>query len=153
MFASHLSTGWTSCKELTDKCVPHFCDPYVAHVLIGMTDTVVTSSSGRPAENRVFFRENRYEPQRVHVIVYNWERLSVVQLDLVSVLSSGQRFQLVEVHDIWGEPVAAGVYNAGDRVAVTMNLQPWSNTTGDGEFGCFILFRDTVHAGGGRRLE
>ena len=88
-----------------------------------MTDTVVPSSSGRPAENCVFFRENRYEPQRVHVIVYNWERLSVVQLDLVSVLSTGQRFQLVEVHDIWGEPVAAGLRRFSAEVDIICALQ------------------------------
>ena len=109
----------------------------------GLTDAVVPSSNGRPAENRVFFRENRYEPQRVHVVVYNWEHKPVVQLDLASVLSIGQQFRIVEVHDIWGDPVAAGVYKPGDKTAVAMKRQAWGNTTRDGEFGCFILFRDT----------
>jgi hypothetical protein len=63
----------------------------------GETDTVMRSAAGRPAENRVFTRVNRYEPQRVHLIVYNWKKSPVMQLDLSSVLSAGQHFKILEV--------------------------------------------------------
>jgi hypothetical protein len=109
----------------------------------GHTDSVVPSSGGRPAENRVFMRVNRYEPERVHLIVYNWRKSAVVQLDLSAVLKSGQQYKIVEVHNIWGEPVAAGVYKNAAMVGLTMARQ-WGNTTGDGEFGCFVLFREVA---------
>jgi hypothetical protein len=67
----------------------------------GQTDSVVLSSKGRPAENRVFMRVNRFEPQRVHLVVYNWELLPAVQLDVSAVLKPGQQYKIVEVHDIW----------------------------------------------------
>ena len=42
-----------------------------------------------------------------------------------------------------GEPVASGAYKDGEPVRLKMG-GAWGNTTGDGEFGCYVLFREAA---------
>ena len=74
----------------------------------------------RPAENFVFIRPNQYEPGRGHVAIFNWEGLDAVDIDLSDILEEGAQFTIHNVQqDIYGEPVAEGVFN-GDPVSVPM---------------------------------
>jgi hypothetical protein len=64
-------------------------------------------------------RPNRYEPGRGHVIVYNWDRADSVEVDLSEVLREGAEYELRDVQDFHGEPLAAGLYEGG---SVTLPL-------------------------------
>ena len=101
----------------------------------GQTDKLVAGHNGRPATGNLFKRVNRYEPERVHLVVYNWPRTATVALDLRDVLKAGQKFRIVEVHDLWGPPAVAGTFT-GLPVAfkLTGAYAP--------EFGCYVLFRE-----------
>jgi hypothetical protein len=103
----------------------------------GQTDRLVKGRDGRPSERYVFKRVNRYEPQRVHLAVYNWPKTPTAPLDLSDVLKTGQKYRIVEVHDIWGQPVLEGTFD-GQPIEIKMS-GPYAP-----EFGCYMLFRAGV---------
>ncbi len=74
---------------------------------------------GRPVGTKVFVRPNEHEPGRAHVIVYNWDRLSAVPVDLGQVLRTGDRYEVRNGMDFLGDPVLVGVFD-GKPVAVPM---------------------------------
>ena len=56
-------------------------------------------------------------------------------LDLGDVLKPGERFRIVEVHDLWGTPALEGRYDGRPLdFTLTGAYAP--------EFGCYVLFRD-----------
>jgi len=68
---------------------------------------------------RVFIRPNRYEPGRGHVIVYNWDRLDAVNIDLSAILGVGTRYEVRDVQNFFGTPLLSGTY-AGGSVSIPM---------------------------------
>jgi hypothetical protein len=65
-------------------------------------------------------RPNRYEPGRAHVAVFNWDKKDRVEIELSSSgLKIGQKFQVRNVQDLYGEPAYEGVFN-GKSVSVPM---------------------------------
>ena len=83
---------------------------------VGATDRAVTSN---PAEPKVFLRPNRYEPGRANLIIYNWSRQSTVPVDLSGVVRVGDAYEIRNVQDFFGAPVASGTYG-GSPVDVPM---------------------------------
>lgn len=77
---------------------------------LGSGDQVVGTA---PSGTQVFVRANKYERGRGHVIVYNYGRQGSVGVDLSSVLSSGQRYEIRNVQNYFGTPVASGTYSGG----------------------------------------
>jgi hypothetical protein len=72
------------------------------------SNTVV---AGRPTGVKVVVRPNAYEPGRVNVVVYNWDKKDAVEADLSKVLKAGARFKIVSAQDFFGEPVLDGRYD------------------------------------------
>lgn len=106
----------------------------------GSTDRMVPGGAGgRPAGLQVFTRVNRYEPNRVHVIVYNWERMPTVSLDLNAVVGDHQRFSIIEARNLYSAPAFVGTWVKGMTLDVAM---PTNAQSGYGEFACFVLFRE-----------
>jgi len=77
---------------------------------LGAGDVALASSPGTPT---VFVRLNRYEAGRAHVVVYNWTQQGSVPIDLSAVLLAGQRYEIRNVQDPFGPPVASGTYDGG----------------------------------------
>ena len=73
-------------------------------------DATTTYSEGRPTENWVIVRPNRYEPGRGHVIVYNWTGAKTVAVPLDKILTPGASFRIMDLHDLGGDPVLQGRY-------------------------------------------
>jgi hypothetical protein len=93
----------------------------------------IANSAGRAAGLQVFFRPNRFEPGRVHVAVYNWDKRDSVPIDPQGVLAPGSAFELRPVQDYFGEPVVTGVYDGG-----TITI-PMVGTDSGPEFNAFLL--------------
>ncbi len=74
-------------------------------------DAKSTFTKGSPSKLRVIVRPNAYEPGRAHVAVLNPQKLSEVEVDLSRVLKPGQRFRVVSVKDVFGEPLVSGLYD------------------------------------------
>lgn len=66
-----------------------------------------------PSETQVFVRKNKYEQGRALVVVYNFGNQGSISVNLSGVLADGQRYEVRNVQDIYGSPVAAGTYNGG----------------------------------------
>jgi hypothetical protein len=93
----------------------------------------VTSPSGRPTGTKIFIRPNRYELGRANITVYNWDRKSTVQVDLREVLTRDMLYEIRNVLDYDGAPVAAGVYSGAP-----LTLPLVRNSTG-AEFNVFVV--------------
>lgn len=75
----------------------------------------------RPSATRTFVRPNRYDQGRAHVIVYNWERLPAVQVDLTAAaVPVGGAYQIRDVRNLSGAPLVSGRYAGG---TVTLPLE------------------------------
>lgn len=84
---------------------------------LGATDRTLADL---PRETRVFVRPNRYESGRAHIVVYNWSRRPDVPVDVSDILRRGDHYVVHNVQDVFGTPVASGVYRGAPiRVPLT----------------------------------
>jgi len=67
----------------------------------------------------VFVRSNRFETGRANIVVYNWDNLDSVAVDLSSVLAPGAAYEVRNAQDFFGPPVATGVFK-GQMLALPM---------------------------------
>ncbi len=102
-----------------------------------------------PDENKIVLHENEYDPNRIDLIIYNWEEFDSVNVPLGSLINIGKSFEIYSVFDLWGEPVVSGVYS-GEAIQVPMGTKdavqpigyPNAITASDDpgkSFGVFII--------------
>lgn len=85
----------------------------------------------KPSGSLVRVRPNPYEPNRAHIIVYNWEERCEVDVDLSNLsIPAGARYELRNVQDYFGEPLS-GIYR--DR-EITIPMHGWAPTNPIGDF-------------------
>ncbi len=72
-----------------------------------------TYLTSRPTGQRIFLRPNQYEPGRANITIYNWDLKPAVEVDLSAILAPGDRFEIRNVQDFFGEPVVSGTYEGG----------------------------------------
>jgi hypothetical protein len=92
-------------------------------------DTSSTITSDAPAANVVRVVANVWEPGRGSVAVYNWEGLNNVSVDLSSVLTNGEPYEIRHAMDPLGMPVKWGTWTSGN-VSVPMTNLPVATLTG-----------------------
>jgi len=101
---------------------------------------------GRPSGVTTFVRPNLYEPGRANIVIYNWDLKEFVDVDLSSVLQVGSHFEVRNVQDYLGKPVAEGVYD-GSSVRLPMIGLPVATPIGSRvtppptgpEFNVFVI--------------
>lgn len=109
---------------------------WMAETGLRTQNRLVPGRNGRPAGLRVLARANRYEPDRVHLAVYNWDRRPAVRLDLPDLLKRGDTYRVVNVLDYYGPPVAEGK-SQGPWIVLPMGRHRY-----EPEFGAYVLFRE-----------
>ncbi len=77
-----------------------------------------------PTETAVFVRPNRYEPNRGHVIVYDWAGEGTVAFDPSPILSTGMAYELRDAQNYYAAPVSTGVYQGGTLSVSLAGLAP-----------------------------
>jgi hypothetical protein len=88
---------------------------------LGGSDQVATSG---PSTTKVVVLPNKYEAGRAFIVVYNFALQATVNVDLSSVLTVAHAFEIRNVQDLFGTPVASGTY-AGSAVSIPMGgVQP-----------------------------
>jgi hypothetical protein len=100
-----------------------------------------------PSGSLVRVRPNPYEPNRAHIIVYNWEDRCEIDVDLSSLsIPTGARYELRNVQDYFGEPLS-GIYRGRD-LSIPMHGWVPAKPAGDFDralpetlprFGAFVL--------------
>ena len=96
--------------------------------------------------NRVFIRPNRYEKGRANIIVYNWDNLPIVPVDVSAVLTLGTPYEVRNAEDFFAAPVLSGVFDGkplklpmtGLTVAIPNGPMTTPSPTGP-TFNIFVL--------------
>jgi len=70
-------------------------------------------TAGRPSANAVIVRPNQFEPKRANIVIYNWQNSATVAVDVSSILSIGDSYEVRNVQDYFNTPVLSGTYNGG----------------------------------------
>lgn len=68
------------------------------------------ATAGTPAATQAFVRPNKYEAGRAFVVIYNFAHQDPVSVDLSGVLTAGQHYEIRNVQNVFGAPVASGTY-------------------------------------------
>ncbi len=108
---------------------------------------VEPASFVRSAGAKIFIRPNKYESGRANIVVYNWNRDARVAVNLSGVLRAGDKYEVRDVQNYFGEPASSSVYD-GKQIQLPMNLSKTTEPTGSVErvpphtsieFGVFIV--------------
>jgi hypothetical protein len=68
-------------------------------------------SAGTFGGTKIFVRPNRYEPGRANIIVYNWNNLTNVSVDVSSILAPGEPYEVLNAENYFAPPVLSGSFN------------------------------------------
>jgi hypothetical protein len=68
----------------------------------------------------VVVRPNTYEPGRANIIVYNWGNQASVAVNVGGVISTGNQYEVRNVQNLFGAPVASGTYNGSGTITVPL---------------------------------
>lgn len=73
-------------------------------------DATGSYSQGMPLRQISIVRHNKYEPDRAFITVWNFPLQASATVDPSPILAAGDRYTIHHVFDLWGPPVASGVY-------------------------------------------
>lgn len=107
-----------------------------------------TNDSGPAAATRIFIRQNHYEPERAHIVVYNWELKTTVDIDARSFLRVGDSYEVRSVQHYFGAPVLGGTFDGrplrlpmtGLRVVAAVGSSAAPRPTGP-VFNVFVVLK------------
>ena len=85
---------------------------------------------GKPGGVEVRILPNRYDADRAHVAVLNWDQKPTVALDLSTFLRADDYYRLMNPRDLFGKPTVEGSF---ERKPVDVPVT--------GEFAAFVLLR------------
>jgi hypothetical protein len=111
-------------------------------------DANSTLKIGRPTTTEVFVRPNQYDSNRAHIIIYNWQLLNTVTVNVSGVLQPGMQYEVRNVQDYYGAPVLIGTYDGqpirlpmtGLKVAKPIGYDFTPENVAP-EFNTFVLIR------------
>jgi len=91
---------------------------------------VIKKGQTRPAETMTIFLPNRYDKNRAHLAIYNWESAEKVRVETGDFFKSGQTFHLMNPRDLSGSPIIQGTCEKG-AIDVTVKS----------EFAVFVVLK------------
>lgn len=75
-------------------------------------DSSSSATYASPAD-KVILRPNIYVPSRANIAVYNWSLSTTFNVNLSSILTTGQGYAIFDATNIYGTPVLSGTYPGG----------------------------------------
>lgn len=85
----------------------------------------------RPTGVKAVLLPNKYDPDRAHLAVFNWDKAPKVTTSFAGFLNAGQSFRLMNPKDFYGKPVFAGKASPTGTAAVPMK----------GEFAAYVVWK------------
>ncbi|MGB2865379.1 MAG: right-handed parallel beta-helix repeat-containing protein [Sedimentisphaerales bacterium] len=92
---------------------------------------VIKKGQTHPAGTRTIFLPNRYDKNRAHLVIYNWDSAEIVKVETGHFFKSGENFRLMNPQDFSGSPVMQGKCSE-DAIDVPVKS----------EFVVFVVFND-----------
>ncbi len=84
------------------------------------THSIDITTSAPP--NKVVVNANPYESKRANIVVYNWANSNNVSVDVSSILSSGDVYEVINAMDYFAPSVLTGIYNGATLSVPMTNL-------------------------------
>ncbi|MFN0213218.1 MAG: T9SS type A sorting domain-containing protein [Saprospiraceae bacterium] len=105
----------------------------VSAAQISADSNTILPSNPLPAQNAVFVRPNLYEAGRAHIVVYNWQNQSSIQVNLADAgLAEGENFEVFDVQDLFSSPVLSATYSTANPIVnLPMNLSSVTPVIGE----------------------
>ena len=94
-------------------------------------NVVIKKGQERPEGAKAVLLPNRYDRNRAHLVIYNWDGAGSVEVAAKPFLGSGEMFQLMDPKDLFGDPVAQGKCE-DDTIRVPVR----------GEFAVFVVLKN-----------
>jgi len=91
---------------------------------------VFGKSDARPSGSRAVLLPNKYDSDRAHLVIYNWDGRRIEPVNTAGFLRDGQTVHLFDPTDPFGKPAATAVCRNG---AIQVPVA--------GEFATFLIFR------------
>lgn len=91
---------------------------------------VITRDQDRPMGAEVFILVNRYDLNRAHLVIYNWDNADKIRISPEPLLEQGDSFKLLDPKHIFGIPVLTGTFTRG-QIVVPM----------EGEFAVYVFVK------------
>lgn len=104
------------------------------HTGYDQNSRLIRTATGRPTGLKIAALLNQYEAGRANIVVYNWDLMDRVEVDVSGALRDGDRFEVRNALDFYGPPVLSGVYD-GKPLRLPMAGSPVP------EFGAFVLMK------------
>jgi len=98
--------------------------------LVEEGNLVLKEGDPRSHGAKVVLLPNKYDPNRAHLAIYNWQKADTVPVKVAPFLQPGDVFRLLDPRDFFGEPILEGKCE-GDTISVPVQ----------GEFGAFVVVR------------
>lgn len=96
-------------------------------------DTNSTWTRSYPENNTAVVRPNLYERGRGHIVIYNWQALDNVTVDISTLgLDEGEPYEVRDAQNYYGTPIISGNYlRSQSLIDLPMDLTEISPTVGD----------------------
>ncbi len=72
---------------------------------------IVRKDQKRPAGVKTVLLPNRFDRNRAHLVIYNWDKAETVKVTAESFLKNGDSFRLMDPQNIFGNPIFEGTYS------------------------------------------
>ena len=76
--------------------------------VINEGNVVIKEGQERPKGVKAALLPNRFDPNRAHLVIFNWDKTQTVQVTTNGFLKSGETFQLFDPKTLFGKPVFEG---------------------------------------------
>jgi hypothetical protein len=92
---------------------------------------IIKKGEKRPAGTKSVLLPNRFDRNRAHLVIYNWDKAEKVEVKAEPFLADGESYRLMDPQDWFGQAVARGKCRAG---TITVPVK--------GEFAVFVVLKD-----------
>jgi len=94
---------------------------------------ILAKGAKRPAGSRVVLLPSKYDPNRAHLAIYNWENAKEVQVTVKRFIRPGDLCRLRQPTNPFGKPTLEAICQ-GETIAVPMTS----------EFAAFVVIREEI---------
>jgi len=98
--------------------------------VIDKDNIIIKKGQDRPKGVKAALLPNKFDRNRAHLVIFNWDKTQTVELTTKGFLKSGEKFQLMDPKNLFAAPIFEGKCQAG-KIRIPVKA----------EFAVFVLFK------------